>query len=181
MTPTQVAIMAEDMVSRGNIGVAYTYNEPLVGYEFVLESAKEVHKRGLKNALITNGFINPLPLGELMPYIDAMNIDLKWFSNENYKKLGGNLEDVKRTIETASSMSHVEITTLIIPGANDSEEEIHELASWLATINPDIPLHLSRFFPTYQYWQKNPTSVDKMFKLEKVAKKHLRQVFLGNM
>jgi len=78
-------------------------------------------------------------------------------------------------------MSHVEITTLIIPGANDSEEEIHELASWLATINPDIPLHLSRFFPTYQYWQKNPTSVDKMFKLEKVAKKHLRQVFLGNM
>jgi len=181
MTPAQVAAMAEDTIARGNVGVAYTYNEPLVGYEFVLDSAKEVHQLGLKNVLITNGFISPLPLKELMPYVDAMNIDLKCFSNEGYKKLGGYLEDVKRTIEIAAGVAHVEITTLIISGVNDSEEEIYELTSWIATLNSELPLHLARFFPAYQCWQKEPTPVDKMYKLEKVATKHLKHVFLGNM
>ena len=181
MASAQVAAMAKDTISRGNIGVAYTYNEPLVGYEFVLDSAKEVHRLGMKNVLITNGFINPLPLKELMPYIDAMNIDLKCFVGENYKKLGGNLEDVKRTIEIAAGVAHVEITTLIIPGENDGEEEIDELTSWVATINPKLPLHLARFFPAYQCLQKEPTPLDKMYKLERVATKHLKHVFLGNM
>ena len=181
MTSAQVAALAEDTIGKGNIGVAYTYNEPLVGYEFVLDSAKEVHKLGMKNVLVTNGFINPLPLKELMPYINAMNIDLKCFVSEKYKKLGGNLEAVKRTIEIAAEVAHLEITTLIIPGENDSEEEIGELARWIATIDPNLPLHLSRFFPAYQCRQKEPTPIDTMYKLEKVARKHLKIVFLGNM
>jgi len=181
MTPALVVAMAEDTIPRGNIGVAYTYNEPLVGVEFVLESAKAVHKLGMKNVLITNGFINPSPLEALMPYIDAMNIDLKCFSNEGYKKLGGNLEEVKRTIAFAANHAHVEMTTLIIPGENDSEEEVDELTSWIATINPKLPLHLARFFPAYQCLQKESTPLDKMYKLEKVATKHLKHVFLGNM
>ena len=181
MTPTQVATMAEDTIPRGNIGVAYTYNEPLVGVEFVLGCAKEVHQLGMKNVLITNGLINPIPLKEIMPYMDAMNIDLKCFSNEGYKKLGGNLEDVKRTVEFATNHAHVEVTTLIIPGLNDSEEEIDELTSWIATIDPDIPLHLSRFFPSYRCLGREPTPVNTIYKLEKVAKKHLKHVFMGNM
>ena len=181
MSPAQVTTMAEATIPKGNIGVAYTYNEPFVGYEFVLDCAKKVHRLGMKNVLVTNGFINPLPLGELMPYIDAMNIDLKCFSNESYKKLGGNLDDVKRTIKIAADVAHVEITTLIIPGENDSEEEIDKLTSWLATINQELPLHLSRFFPAYKCWQKETTPIDAMFKLEKVAREHLSVVFLGNV
>ena len=181
MSPAQVVAMAEDTIARGNIGVAYTYNEPLVGYEFILDSAKEIHQLGMMNVLITNGFINPMPLRELMPYIDAMNIDLKCFSNEGYNKLGGNLEDVKKTIEIAANHAHVEVTTLIIPGVNDSEEEIDELTSWIAIINPDMPLHLSRFFPSYKVWDREPTPISTIYKLEKVATKHLKHVFLGNM
>ena len=164
-----------------NIGVAYTYNEPLVGYEFVFHCAKQIHEIGLKNVLITNGMINPEPFKALLPYIDAMNIDLKSFSKGYYKRLDGDLEAVKRIIEMAAKEIHLEITTLIIPGENDSEEEMSKLASWLGAINPDIPLHISRFFPTYKYSDKFPTPLDSIYKLEKEAKKYLNYVFLGNV
>ena len=164
-----------------NIGVAYTYNEPLVGYEYVYQCAKQIRKIGLKNVLITNGLINPEPFEVLLPYIDAMNIDLKSFSEEYYKRLDGNLETVKKIIEMAAKETHLEITTLIIPGENDSEKEMKALASWLGAINPDIPLHISRFFPAYKYVDKFPTPLDTMYKLEEVAKKYLNHVFLGNV
>ena len=164
-----------------NIGVAYTYNEPLVGYEFVYQCAKQIRKVGLKNVLITNGLINPEPFKALLPYIDAMNIDLKSFSKEYYERLDGDLETVKKIIEMAAKETHLEVTTLIIPGENDSEEEMKKLSSWLGAIHPEIPFHISRFFPAYKYVDKFPTPLDTMYKLEEVAKKYLNNVFLGNV
>jgi len=189
MTPVELVTLVKEIgmkedvhnVHSENIGVAYTYNEPLVGFEFVLECAKQIYTKGMKNVLITNGFINSEPLKMLLPYIDAMNIDLKSFSEEFYRSIGGDLGAVKKTIELAANKAHVEITTLIIPNENDSENEINELAAWIASLNPDIPLHLSRFFPTYEYHDRIATPIDTVYRLGEVAKQHLNHVFLGNL
>lgn len=178
--PEELVGMAVQMVIEGNIGVAYTYNEPLVGYEYVMDCARLIHKRNLKNVVVTNGFINLQPLTELLPFVDAMNIDLKGFTAEFYKKLGGRLEPVKKTIELASEACHVEITTLIIPGENDSEEEMRELSSFLAGLSPDIPLHISRFFPRHLYVDKAPTPVDTVYRLVDIARESLNYVYSGN-
>jgi pyruvate formate lyase activating enzyme len=178
--PEELVDMAVRMMIEGNIGVAYTYNEPLVGYEYVMDCARMTHKRNLKNVVVTNGYINPQPLTELLPYIDAMNIDLKGFTSEFYKKLGGHLEPVKKTIELASKACHVEITTLIIPGDNDGEEEMRELSSFLAGLSPDIPLHISRFFPRHLYADKDPTPLETVFRLVDIARENLNYVYTGN-
>lgn len=129
----------------GNLGIAYTYNEPTIWYEFVIESARLARQEGLKNVLITNGFIEKEPLLEILPYIDAMNIDVKAFNQDFYKDLAsGRLSPVKKTVEEAQASCHVEITTLIIPGMNDGDEEIEALARWLSSLRKDIPLHLTR-------------------------------------
>ena len=181
VSPEQIDALAKKYVPDGNIGVAYTYNEPLIGYEFVYDCAKLIHESRMKNILVTNGYINREPLEKLAPYIDAMNIDLKGFTEGFYKRLGGSLEPVKETIKAANQQCHIEITTLIIPGENDSEEEIEALAGWIASLNPDILLHLSRFFPRYQYEDKVPTSRETIYKLCETAKKHLKHVFAGNI
>lgn len=180
VSPEELADMAAGLTTEHNIGVAYTYNEPLVGYEYVRDCAALVHERGLKNVLVTNGFVNPKPLKHLLPLIDAMNIDLKGFTDEFYKKLGGRLEPVKATIATATKSCHVEVTTLVIPGENDSEEEMQALSAWLAGLNPDTPLHISRFFPRHLYADKNPTPVETVYRLAEVARNHLNHVYTGN-
>lgn len=178
--PEELVHMAVRMIPEGNIGVAYTYNEPLVGYEYVLECARIVHKSNLKNVVVTNGFINPEPLNVLLPFIDAMNIDLKGFTQDFYSKLGGSLEPVKKTIELAAKVCHVEVTTLIIPGENDSEEEMRALSSFLAGLSPDIPLHISRFFPRHLYADKDPTPVSTVYRLAELARENLKFVYSGN-
>ncbi len=180
ITPEELIDTAVSLQSRGNIGVAYTYNEPLVGYEFVLDCAKLAHERGLVNVVVTNGYICAKPLQELLPYIDAMNIDLKGFTERFYHKLGGDLETVRQTIALAAKSCHVEVTTLVIPGENDSEEEMRELVKWLASVNKDIPLHISRFFPRYQMLDKPATPVDTIYKLAKIAHEHVSYVYTGN-
>lgn len=164
----------------GNIGIAYTYNEPLIGYEFVKDCALLAKEKGLKNCIVTNGYINEKPLYDIVEYIDAFNIDLKAFTDSFYKKIKGDLETVKETIRIASKYSHVEVTTLIIPGENDSEEEIKELSSWLGGINPHIPLHISRFFPRYKMLDKGPTPVEKIYTLADIARENLKYVYEGN-
>jgi len=174
--------LAEQTKPNGNIGVAYTYNEPFVGYEFIGDCAKLVREAGLCNVLVTNGYVNREPLEELLPYINAMNIDLKCFSEGGYKKLGGSLEPVKETIARAYGRCHLEITTLIIPGENDTDEEISELARWLAALGTEIPLHLSRFFPQYRYTEdRMATPRESILRLREIAKQHLQYVFAGNM
>ncbi len=173
--------LALDFIPQGNIGIAFTYNEPIIGYEFVLETAKLAKQNKLKTVLVTNGTINEKYLLAILPYIDAMNIDLKGFTQEYYSKLNGNLEQVKRTIELSQSRTHVELTSLIIPGENDSEEDIEKEARWIASVNPEIPLHLSRFFPNHLWMDKQSTLIDTLFKLEAIAKQYLKYVHLGNV
>jgi pyruvate formate lyase activating enzyme len=164
-----------------NIGIAYTYNEPLIGYEFVRDCAALVHAQGQKNVLVTNGYINPEPLRALLPVIDALNIDLKSYSDIFYRNIRGGLEAVKQTIALAAEHAHVEITTLVIPGENDGEAEIDALARFIAGIRPDIPLHLSRFFPNYKMEERKSTPKETMYRLRETAGKHLKYVYLGNM
>jgi len=178
--PDKLVALALSLRQRGNIGIAYTYNEPLVGYEYVRDCAQKAKENGLFNVVVTNGYICEEPLVKLLPLIDAMNIDLKAFTEEFYHKLHGDLKTVLRTIELAAKSCHVEVTTLIIPGENDSEEEIWNLSRWVASIRTDIPLHLSRFFPRYQMMDKKSTEVEKIQRLAGIARESLQYVHLGN-
>jgi pyruvate formate lyase activating enzyme len=169
--------------ARNNIGIAFTYNEPSIWYEYVYDCAKLLKERDPNAAvvLVTNGYISVEPLKLLLPYIDAMNIDLKSFNNEYYKKLcSGSLRPVLNTIETAVKSCHVEITTLLVTGENDNLNEVEEIAEYLSMININIPLHLSRYFPRYQH-NNSPTDINFMKKAEVAARKHLNRVVLGNI
>lgn len=167
--------------SKGNIGIAYTYNEPLIGYEFVHDCAERMKDAGLKNVVVSNGYINQEPLLKLLPLIDAFNIDLKGFTEDYYQKLKGDLATVMKNIELIAAKCHVEVTTLIVPGENDSEEEMEELSGWLASVNPEIPLHISRFFPRFRYKDKASTPVEQVFRLAEIARRKLKNVYEGNV
>ncbi|MCR5746640.1 MAG: AmmeMemoRadiSam system radical SAM enzyme [Lachnospiraceae bacterium] len=164
----------------GNIGIAYTYNEPLVGYEFVRDTAKLIHDAGMVNVLVSNGEVNIKILEEILPYIDAMNIDLKGFRDDIYIKLGGDLDMVKSFIKRSVRDCHVEITSLIVPGYNDDVKEMEAEAKWIATVNPDMPLHITRYFPAYRY-DAPPTDVAYLRGLAEIAGQYLNNVFLGNI
>ncbi|MBR4725996.1 MAG: AmmeMemoRadiSam system radical SAM enzyme [Lachnospiraceae bacterium] len=185
--PRDIARKASELVSHGNIGVAYTYNEPLIGYEFVRDTAKLVKEAGLDNVIVTNGTANTWVLDELSPYIDAMNIDLKAFSDRFYRKLvKGDLDMVKNFISEAVKVCHVELTTLIIPGENDSEDEIRNLSGWVAGLEGkvpgnEIPLHITRFFPRYKMTDREATSVETVYRLAEVARENLKYVYEGNV
>lgn len=180
VSPEQLTVKAAELVPHGNIGVAYTYNEPLIGYEYVWDCAALVHEQGMVNVLVTNGTVEVEPWRALLPLIDAANIDLKGFTPAWYRRLGGDLETVKRSIALAAERCHVEVTTLLIPGENDSEEEIRELARWLASISSEIPLHLSRFFPRYRMLNRPPTPVEQVYRLAETAQRYLSYVYTGN-
>lgn len=180
ITPQELADLADGYRKYGNIGIAFTYNEPLVGYEFVRDTAELVHRYGMKNVLVTNGFAEDSVLDELLPLIDAMNIDLKGFTESYYRILGGKLETVKHFIIRASETCHVELTTLIVPGENDSEEEMEAEAKWIASVSPEIPLHVTRFFPRYHMTDRDATEVSRVYRLRDVAGRYLRHVYTGN-
>ena len=179
-SPVSLAELALELSDRGNLGVAYTYNEPLTCYEFVCDCSKEVHARGMLNVLVTNGMAEEGPWRALMTGIDAVNIDLKGFTEDWYNRLGGSLAAAQRSIRIAAEQCHVEVTTLLIPGENDGEDEIRRLSGWLADIDPDIPLHLSRFFPRYKLTDKPPTPVTTVYALAELARESLHYVYTGN-
>ena len=180
VTPGELVEKALALRHRGNIGIAFTYNEPLVCYEFVRDTAALARIEGLETVVVTNGQIESEPLEELLPLISAWNIDLKSFNSEAYKKLGGRLDVTCRTIERAAQTAHVEVTTLVVPGLSDDEEEMDREAAYLASIDQDIVLHLSRYFPCWQY-DVPATPRETLFRLRDIAKKHLPYVFLGNI
>lgn len=182
ITPEQLIEQAIRLKVRGNVGIAYTYNEPLVNYEFVRDCAKLAHDAGLVNVLVSNGMANAEIITELAPLLDAVNIDLKGFTQDFYDFVGGSLDTVKQTIKLLVDCPtcHVEATTLVIPGKNDTDEEIDALARWLASLNPEIPYHISRFFPCYKMSDAKTTSVRTVYHLAEVARKHLRYVYTGN-
>src|SRR5574344_2158220 len=180
IAPQEIAVRALGMRSKGNIGVAYTYNEPLIGWEFVRDTAKEVKYFDMKNVIVTNGCVLPNVLDEILPYTDALNIDLKAFTKEAYKKLGGDLDTVKYAIAECAKHCHVELTTLIVPGLNDSEDEMKQEAQWIASIDNHIALHVTRFFPRYKMKSVEPTPVSTVYELAGVAQQYLKNVFTGN-
>lgn len=180
VSPAELAQKAEELKQHGNIGVAYTYNEPLIGWEYVRDTALLVRQRGMKNVIVTNGSVTEDVLEAVLPLTDAMNIDLKGFTESYYRKLGGDLENVKQFIRRASRQCHVELTTLIVPGENDSPEEMMEEASWIASLNPEIPLHVTRFFPRYKMRDRAAADVAAVRELAQVAGKYLNDVWVGN-
>lgn len=181
VTPWELTDLAIKLAHEpaGNLGVAFTYNEPFISYEFVRDCCVLLHQAGLKTVLVSNGHINREPLVELLPLIDAMNIDLKGFSQAYYDYVGGNFECAKQTIATAFNKCHVEVTTLIVPTKNDSTEEMEAEAKWLASVSSEIPLHISRYFPRYKS-DIPATPVETVYRLRDTAQKYLKFVHTGN-
>jgi pyruvate formate lyase activating enzyme len=179
---------AEELVNKAagiseNIGIAFTYNEPTVFFEFMLDSAKLSRQKGLKNVVVSNGFINEIPLNELLPWIDAINIDLKAFTDDFYKKqTHSQLEPVKQALKIIrKSGKHLELTNLVIPGLNDDEIIFKSMVDWIAQeLGKDTILHISRYFPRYKS-QIPLTSESTLKSLFKIAKEKLRYVYLGNV
>jgi pyruvate formate lyase activating enzyme len=181
LPPEELAAMAERLRPQGNIGVAFTYNEPMIGFEYVRDAAKEVRGKGMKNVVVTSGAASLDALHEVLPYVDAFNIDLKGFTDAWYRKLGGDLTTVKAFIQEASKHAHMELTTLIVPGGNDSPEEMRELSSWVAAVDKTIPLHITRFFPHRRMLDRPPTDIHILQNLAHIAREHLETVLLGNV
>ena len=180
ISPDELVNLAAELVPRKNIGVAFTYNEPFISYEFVRDTSELLKKFDLKSVLVTNGNISSHALKKILPLIDAMNIDLKGFSQKIYDEFGGDFETVKNTIEIAAKSCHVEVTSLIVPKMNDSENEMRAEAEWLANISAEIPLHVSRFFPRYKILDRPPTDIKKVYRLAEVAREFLKFVYTGN-
>ena len=182
ISPEQLAELAQETSQQhGSIGVAFTYNEPLLSYEYLRDTLPLLRQAGQKAVLVTNGQIEEEPLKELLPYVDAMNIDLKTFTEKMYAKLGGSLQAAQRTIQMAAEAGvHVEVTTLVVPGISDDTNEFCTEVDWLTGVSREIPLHLSRYFPRYQY--KAPaTQLDKLYELQRIAQKRMKYVYLGNV
>lgn len=175
-------IVKEAMSAVKNIGVAFTYNEPVIWFEYMREVALEAKKEGLKTVMVSNGFVNSEPMNEIIGFIDAFNIDLKAFNNNFYKKLtGADLEPVKSSLkQIVKAGRHLEITTLIIPGQNDDEKEMIMQSEWIAgELGKDIPLHLSRYFPMFK--RDDPsTPQDTLQRLFDIASEKLNHVYMGN-
>ncbi len=180
VTPDELVQLALDTPLAA--GIAYTYNEPFVGFEFVRDCAKLAREAGLANVVVSNGMICAEPLEELSGLIDAANIDLKGCSQEFYDFVGGSFETVRSTIRTLAAQKgcHLEVTTLVVPGRNDTARDIEAIARWLAAIDPNIPYHISRFFPCHHMADAKPTPVHTVYALADIARAHLRYVYTGN-
>ena len=184
LAPDVLTDMADGLRDRGNIGVAFTYNEPTICWEYILDTAPLLREKGLKTVLVTNGCVEDQTAKQLLPHVDALNIDLKSFDEEIYRKtLGGDLDAVKRFIERAAAQCHVELTTLIVPGMNDSEAEMRSLTSWAASLpgGEEIPLHITRFFPRYRMTDRAATERKSILRLTEIAGEKLSYVYPGNM
>ena len=186
VSPEELAALALKLRRRGNIGLAFTYNEPLIGWEFVRDAARLIKNEGMKSVLVTNGTAELAVLSELAPHIDAMNIDLKGFTDRYYSEvLRGNRQMVMDFIEAAVKTCHVELTTLIVPGENDGEDEMRALSQWVAGLkNPDgdeVPLHISRFFPRFHMRDRQPTDIKTVYRLADIAGERLKYVYTGKL
>ena len=181
MPPEKVVEEAEKNKCKS---IAYTYTEPTIFYEYALDTAKLARKKGIKNVMVTNGFINIEPLKELYQYIDSANVDLKGISDKFYKDLCGvPIEPVLEAIKEIKRMKvWLELTLLIIPGFNDSENDVKKQCSWIKeNLGLDVPLHISRFFPDYMLTEIEPTPVSTLERAYKIAKDlGLNYVYIGN-
>ena len=169
-------------ISEGSIGIAYTYSEPVIWFEYVRDTAVLAKEKKLANVLVTNGFINPEPLLQLLPLIDAMNIDLKSFRDETMRKVQkARLPEVLATIKTAHGRGcHIELTTLVVTGINDDMDEMKDIIDFIASVDKNIPWHISRYYPSYKY-DRPATDIGFMMKVHAEAEKKLNFVYCGNV
>ncbi len=177
------SIIKDALSDNDNIGLAYTYNEPSVWYEFMYDLAVEVRQHGLKNVMVSNGYINPEPLEYLVEYMDAFNIDLKAFTDSFYKEMaGGLLAPVKESLKLiVKHKKHLELTTLVIPRKNDHPDHFREMIHWIADeLGDETVLHLSRYFPKYKQ-SLPPTPESALVELAEAAREKLKYVYLGNL
>ncbi|WP_417144261.1 AmmeMemoRadiSam system radical SAM enzyme [Raoultibacter massiliensis] len=184
MSPENLIERAIELRAQGNIGVAFTYNEPFIAPEYLMDAARRARGEGLASAAVTNGYVAKPVWDEALPHLDALNIDLKCFSEEGYRLLGapGGLAVVKRSIETALEAGvHVEVTTLVVPGFSDDEELFERECAWIASLDPSTPLHISRFFPAYRMIGAQPTPPAVLGLFQSIAKRYLAHVYLGNV
>jgi len=166
----------------GSVGVAFTYTEPLVWFEYLLDVLPLLSQAGLKSVLVTNGYLNEEPARRIIPLVDAFNVDLKSFDDGFYRRYcGGSIEPVKSFIELAAGRAHVEVTCLVIPGLNDTREEIGKMARWLSGVSREIPLHLSRFFPRFRMDDRPPTPQETLEMAYREAREYLDYVYVGNI
>lgn len=183
ISPQKLCELAEFYQPRGNIGVAFTYNEPLTFWEYIVDTGKLIKEKDMAGVLVSNGCADTWVLEKVLPYIDAMNIDLKSFSKETYSKvLGGDLDQVKDFIKRAAKDTHLELTTLIVPGINDSVEEIENMGKWIASLDAkeDIVWHITRFFPRYKMDDGEPTDVSFVYKCAEIGRRYVKYVYTGN-
>jgi pyruvate formate lyase activating enzyme len=180
MPPEQAVRLA--LSEAGNIGISYTYNEPFIWYEFVIEAAQLAKEAGLKNVLVTNGYVNEDPLRQMLPYVDAMNVDIKAMSDSFYRELcRARAEPPRRTVEIAKEAGClVEVTNLVIPDWNDSEEALTSFIDWAAGVDPEMPVHFSRYHPDYKLTEP-PTPAETLLRARDLAREKLRYVYLGNL
>ena len=176
------AALAQRELNPSVVGIAYTYNEPLVGWEYVRDCSRLAHESGLANVLVSNGCASPGVIRELAPLIDAANIDLKSFSRRFYQSCGGELGCVRHTISALAALEtcHLEVTTLVIPGENDSAQEVGAIAAWLASLDPSIPYHVTRFLPCWRMTDRSPTRPATVYALADHARHWLDHVYVGN-
>jgi pyruvate formate lyase activating enzyme len=175
----------EEAKSSGSDMIAFTYNEPIVWYEYMLDTAMLAKKEGLKTVMVSNGYINPQPLEKLLPYLDAVKIDLKGFNNDYYMKyVGGKLEPVLNTLKIIKDSGvHLEIVTLLVTGKNDSRQEIEKQCDWIyENLGSDIPVHFSRYHPTYKLSNLAPTPEETVKKARQIClDRGLKYVYTGNI
>ncbi|MBQ9632524.1 MAG: AmmeMemoRadiSam system radical SAM enzyme [Lachnospiraceae bacterium] len=176
-----IAIAEEARTQYGNLGIAFTYNEPLINYEYIIDCGVLARKRDLCIVLVSNGTADPSVIRRLLPYVDAANIDLKGFSSDIYDRLGGSFDSVKETIALCCRNWHVEITSLIVEGFNDSPSDMEQEARWIASLDSSIPLHITRSFPHYRMPDLTPTSPALMQEMKAIAERYLAYVHLGNL
>ena len=173
--------LVDTALREGSFGIAYTYSEPLIHAEYLVDTAAAARRAGLKNVLVSNGYLNPEPAAAVLALMDAANIDLKAFDDGFYgKETGGSLEDVKRFITQAAPLVHLEVTTLVIPSKNDTGEQIEGIARFIAALDARIPLHLSAYHPQYEY-DIPQTPASTIHALVDVARRHLPHVYAGNV
>ena len=174
-------LLVDIAIRENSVGIAFTYTEPLIWFEYIIDVAKVGKPKGLSMVAVTNGYINPESLNELLDYIDAMNIDLKAMDDEVYRKLiGGRLEPVLNTVRTSAKRILIEVTNLLIPGVNDSDDQIKRLVDFIADIDPKIPVHFSRYFPAWEF-NAPPTPVKTLLRAREIASEKLEYVYLGNV
>lgn len=180
-----VSLAVDELVVKvkelGLAAVAYTYNEPTLAAEYILAAAPVLNEAKVATVMVTNGLFSPQLTEDLSPWLAAANVDVKTFDEGAYRRLGGSLEVVKRNVARLIEAGvHVELTTLVVPGVSDNEDGFSEVVAWAASLSPEIPFHLSRYFPAHKY-AAPPTEASLMRRFQQIAQARLKHVYLGNM